>query len=165
MDVIQKKISMLGAFATGKTSMVQQFVHSMFSEKYHTTVGVKVDKKEVKLGSGPMNLLLWDLAGEDEFQRVQTSYLRGSSGYMFVADGTRAGTLDHALELRKTVREMVGDAPSVLALNKFDLKAEWDLPADAVNGLAEPEWRVLRTSAKTGEGVEEAFLWLAQQMR
>lgn len=164
MDVIQKKISMLGAFATGKTSMVQQFVHSMFSEKYHTTVGVKVDKKEVKLDAGSMNLILWDLAGEDEFQKVQTSYLRGSSGYIFVVDGTRAGTLDHTLELRKTVREMVGDAPSVLALNKADLKADWDLHADAIDGLAKPEWHVLRTSAKTGEGVEEAFLWLARQM-
>jgi len=43
--VIQKKICMIGAFATGKTSLVSQFVHSIFSDKYHTTVGVKIDKK------------------------------------------------------------------------------------------------------------------------
>lgn len=155
---------MLGAFATGKTSMVQQFVHSIFSEVYHTTVGVKVDKKEVKVDDQTVSLVLWDLAGEDEFQRVQTSYLRGSSGYMFVVDTTRAATLDHSLELRNTVRDMVGDAPSVLALNKIDLAADWDLSEEALAVLSEPEWHVVKTSAKTGEGVEEAFLWLAKQM-
>ena len=89
-----KKVCMLGAYAVGKTSLVRRFVHSMFTDKYLTTVGVKIDKRQVQHNGKEVTLLLWDLYGEDEFQRVQTSYLRGSSGLLIVADGTRLSTLD-----------------------------------------------------------------------
>ena len=46
--MIQKKICMLGAFAVGKTSLVQRYVHSLYSDKYLTTVGVKIDKKALR---------------------------------------------------------------------------------------------------------------------
>ena len=98
--MIQRKVCMIGAFAVGKTSLVRRYVHSLFSEQYMTTVGVKIDRKLVDQAGQPCALLLWDLYGEDEFQRVQLSYLRGSSGLLIVADGTRQRTLDKALELR-----------------------------------------------------------------
>ena len=90
--MLQKKICMLGAYAVGKTSLVSRFVKSLFSDKYHSSVGVKVDKKTVALGQEQMDLLLWDLYGEDEFQKLQQSYLRGSSGYVLAVDGTRRET-------------------------------------------------------------------------
>jgi GTPase SAR1 family protein len=45
--MIQKKVCMVGTLGVGKTSLVAKFVHSMFSDKYLTTVGVKIDKKTV----------------------------------------------------------------------------------------------------------------------
>ena len=101
--MIQKKICMLGSFAVGKTSLVRRFVHSMFTDKYLTTVGVKIDNKKLVYGDKEVSLLLWDLYGEDEFQRVQTSYLRGSSGLLLVADGTRPETVDKAIELNQII--------------------------------------------------------------
>ncbi|MFN6951418.1 MAG: Rab family GTPase, partial [Albidovulum sp.] len=86
--MIQKKICLLGAFAVGKTSLVARFVRSTFSDKYLTTVGVKIDRKDLDLPGTPVTLMLWDLAGEDEFNTVQMSYLRGSAGLLIVADGT-----------------------------------------------------------------------------
>jgi GTPase SAR1 family protein len=62
---LQKKICMLGGFSVGKTSLVKRFVESVFSEAYLTTVGVKIDKKAVDLGDRAVNLILWDVAGED----------------------------------------------------------------------------------------------------
>ena len=59
--MIKKKICMLGAFAAGKTSLVRRYVHSLFSEKYHTTVGVKIEKKPVNINGTPVDLLLWDI--------------------------------------------------------------------------------------------------------
>ena len=73
--MIQKKMCMVGAFATGKTSLVARFVKSIYSDIYQTTVGVKIDKKSLNVGEQELNLILWDLHGEDEFQRVQTSYM------------------------------------------------------------------------------------------
>jgi small GTP-binding protein len=161
--VIQKKICMVGIFATGKTSLVQQFIFSKFSEKYHSTVGVKIDRKEVQLDEATVNLVLWDLAGQDKFQSVVTSYLRGSSGIFFVVDGTRRETLDDLAGLRELVRTGVGEIPSVFAFNKVDLLSQWQIGPGDIAALEAQGCHVLRTSAKTGEGVEAAFMWLASQ--
>jgi small GTP-binding protein len=162
--MIQKKICMLGASAVGKTSLVSRFVRSIFSDKYHTTVGVKVDKKVVALGEDQMDLLLWDLYGEDEFQKMRTSYLRGSSGYVLVADGTRHETLEKAVVLQNRTEETLGKVPFVLVLNKTDLADKWEVDDAAIEELGRRGWPAFRTSAKTGEGVEQAFLALARKM-
>jgi small GTP-binding protein len=162
--VIQKKVCMIGAFAVGKTSLVARFVESVFSERYHTTVGVKVDKKVVRVDGGEMTLVLWDLYGEDEFQPLSDSYFRGMSGYLLVVDGTRRPTLDKALELHARVVESVGEIPFVCVLNKADLAAEWEVePADEKR-IESLRGGVIRTSAKSGAGVEEAFALLAREM-
>ena len=91
--MIQKKICMLGGYAVGKTSLVSRYVSSMFSEKYMTTIGVKIDKKGVDTEKDRVELVIWDIYGQDDFQKVRMSYLRGASGYLLVLDGTRGGTL------------------------------------------------------------------------
>ncbi len=111
-----------------------------------------------------MNLLLWDLAGEDAFQSVQASYLRGSSGIFFVVDGTRRETLAGLAGLRMLVGDVVGDVPAVIAFNKADLADQWQLAPPDADALSDERRLVVKTSAKTGDGVEEAFLWLAGQM-
>ena len=162
--MIQKKICMLGASAVGKTSLVSRFVRSLFSDKYHTTVGVKVDKKVVALGQEQMDLLLWDLYGEDEFQRIRASYLRGSSGYVLVVDGTRRETLEKAVVLQNRTEETIGKVPFVLVVNKADLAEKWEIDDAALEELNKRGWPAFKTSAKTGEGVEQAFLALARNM-
>ena len=64
--MLQKKVCVLGAFGVGKTTLIRRFVESIFSDAYLTTVGVKVDKKTVIVGTEPLTLILWDIAGEDE---------------------------------------------------------------------------------------------------
>jgi small GTP-binding protein len=162
--MIQKKVCMIGASGVGKTSLVAKFVHSMFSDKYLTTVGVKIDKKTVKVGENDVMLMIWDLAGDDDFQRLQTSYLRGTSGYLLVADGTRKITLDQVREIQTRVVAAVGTAPFLLALNKADLMSQWEVDEAQVNSLAGQGWRTINTSAKEGAGVEEAFAELARKM-
>ena len=162
--MIQKKVCLIGAFAVGKTSLVARYVESVFSERYHTTVGVKVDKKVVSIDGREIALLLWDLYGEDEFQPLAPTYFRGMSGYLLVADGTRRATLDKALELRSRVVETVGEIPFVLVLNKSDLAAEWESDEREVLRGAAREWNVIRTSANTGAGVDDAFARLARDM-
>lgn len=162
--MIQKKICMLGSFAVGKTSLVARFVRSIFSDKYHTTVGVKIDKKQVQVEDKLVNLILWDLYGEDEFQKVHMSYLRGASGYLLVVDGTRRETLDKALVLQQRTEEAIGKVPFVIVLNKVDLKDSWEVDDRTIEELTSKGWHVFQSSAKTGQGVEEAFALLAKQM-
>lgn len=155
---------MLGSFAVGKTSLIQRFVSSKFPRKYQTTVGVMIDKKTVEIGDQEVYLMLWDIYGQDEFRNVQTSYLDSASGYFLVVDGTRKDTLDTALALRKRVDEEIGGVPFVLVLNKADLKDEWEINRQAIEELSKSSWTVVETSAKTGEGVEKAFLSLTAKM-
>ncbi len=158
---LQKKICMLGGFSVGKTSLVRRYVQSIFSETYLTTVGVKIDKKTVELSDQSVNLILWDLAGEDDISSLRMSYMRGSSGYVLVADGTRRSTLDVALSLRERVEAEYGKLPFVLLLNKSDLKEQWAIPDAEIDGLKEKGWWVSLSSARTGEAVEDAFRDLA----
>jgi small GTP-binding protein len=162
--MIQKKICMLGATGVGKTSLVSRFVLSVFSDAYLTTIGVKVDKKLVSVGGSDVTMMLWDIYGEDEFQTVRTSYLRGAAGYLLVADGTRPATLDTARQLQKTSEGVIGPVPFILVLNKADLAPDWHIDDRALWKLAEDGWAVMKTSAKTGNGVEDAFLKLAQKV-
>lgn len=67
--MIKKKVVLLGSFAVGKTSLVQRYVKSIFSEKYQTTIGVKIDQKIVNIDNTELNLLLWDIYGEDDYQK------------------------------------------------------------------------------------------------
>jgi len=162
--MIQKKICMLGATGVGKTSLVSRFVLSLFSDTYLTTIGVKVDKKTVSVDGEDVTLLLWDIYGQDEFQTVRTSYLRGASGYVLVADGTRQLTLGTARELQKASEAVIGRVPFVLVLNKADLADDWRIDDRALWRMAEDGWSVIKTSAKTGAGVDDAFLTLARRM-
>lgn len=161
---LQKKVCMLGGFSVGKTSLVKRYVASVFSEAYLTTVGVKIDKKTVDLPDRVVNLILWDLAGEDDIASLRMSYLRGAAGYVLVADGTRPSTLEVAVSLRRRVEAEFGGLPFVLLLNKNDLKEEWAIGDGEVADLEQSGWWVRPTSARTGEGVEDAFKTLAVRL-
>jgi small GTP-binding protein len=162
--VIQKKVCLLGAYGVGKTSLVSRYVHSLFSEKYMTTIGVKIDKKSVDLEKDRVDLVIWDIYGQDDFQKVRMSYLRGASGYLLVIDGTRGPTLDIALSLQESAEQTVGKVPFIIAVNKADLSGQWEVADRDLMQLTNRGWRVIKTSAKTGGAVEAAFTSLAQAM-
>lgn len=160
----KKKICMLGSFSVGKTSLVRRYVESQYDERYHTTVGVKVDKKTISFGDHQVMMALWDLSGEDAFQKLKMEYLRGSHGYLLVVDGTRRATLEKAIELHERVQAGPVAAPTVLVVNKADLVADWEVTSEMLEDLHGRGWSPLQSSAKTGQGVEEAFLALATRM-
>ncbi|MEE9394390.1 MAG: Rab family GTPase [Planctomycetota bacterium] len=164
MAELQKKVCVLGAFAVGKTSLVGQFVHHKFSDKYLTTMGVKVDRKVLDIDGQGLRMLLWDLAGEDDAHQVRPSYLKGMSGYLLVADSTRKATLDVALSLRDRITESFGALPYSLLINKVDLSSDWELERERLADMEGRGVTVVHTSARTGVGVDEAFQSLGRSL-
>lgn len=162
--MLQKKICLLGAFGVGKTSLIRRYVDSIFSDAYLTTVGVKIDKKVLTVGTEELALILWDIAGEDEIAAVRVSYLRGAAGYLLVVDGTRPETLDTAESIQKRITAEIGAAPFFVLLNKADLVEDWALPPERIEVLEAAGWIFRRTSAKTGDSVEETFAALAARL-
>lgn len=158
---LSRKISLLGDFAVGKTSTVARSVRNTFSEAYLTSVGVKVDTKIVSDESGDLRLVLWDIAGANSLDQMRANYIGGSQGLLLVADGTRADTVDTVLALRDQAIRLLGrELPAVLILNKCDLAGEWEVPSERLRELAQ-RMPVFSASARTGQGVEEAFAALA----
>jgi small GTP-binding protein len=162
--MLQKKVCILGAFGVGKTSLVRRYVQSIFSDAYLTTVGVKIDKKTLAVGGTPTVLLLWDIAGEDDVSPIRMTYLRGAAGYFLVVDGTRAETLEVATSIQSRVVSEIGAVPFMVLLNKADVQESWEISGQPLETLQGAGWGVMRTSAKTGEGVEEAFQELANRI-
>lgn len=159
--MIQKKVCMVGVFGTGKTSLVQQFVHTKFTDKYHSTVGVKIDRKVVNVDGTDVTLVLWDLAGRDSHEDIGASYLKGTHGVIYVGDGTRRDTVTQLDDLLRVATAAAGPVPSVTAINKIDLTDQWALTPEDYQALV-TRGGLFRTSAKTGEGVEAMFLQLAR---
>lgn len=164
LQMTQKKICTLGTSAVGKSSLVARFVKGIFSDNYLTTIGVKIDKKSVSLKGQKVDLLIWDLNGEDRFQKLSMNYLRGTAGYLLVIDGTRRNTLDAALALHHKAQATLGAVPSVVLINKSDKKDEWEIEDADINDLQARGWTVMETSAKSGNGVEKAFTNLTQKL-
>ena len=159
---LSRKISLLGDFAVGKTSTVARSVRNTFSEAYLTSVGVKVDTKTLSDAEGrDLRLVLWDIAGANSLDQMRANYIGGSQGLLLIADGTRAGTVDTVLKLRDQAVRLLGrELPAVLILNKCDLVGEWEVPPERLRELAQ-QLPVFSASARTGQGVEEAFDALA----
>lgn len=156
---------MIGDFSVGKTSLVARYVRQSFSDKYLTTVGVKIDTKSVTLpDQREVKLVLWDIAGSDKLTSASMSYLRGAAGYLLVIDGTRRPTWDAALQLRQEVTKQIGEKPYILLLNKADLTEQWEIHDDIISSEREGGASILKTSAKLGQGVEDAFTLLALKM-
>ena len=155
---------MLGTFAVGKTSLVRRFVKGMFDDSYLTTMGAKVDKKTVHLDDLTVDLVLWDLNGEDRFQSLSMEYVRGAAGYLLVVDHTRPASLETAHALHQRVVHTIGPVPFVLVVNKSDLPANWPDRDRDLAALSAKGWHIVETSAKTGTGVDEAFTTLARHL-
>lgn len=163
--MVSRKICILGDFAVGKTSLVQRFVNNQFSDKYLTTLGVKVDTKEVALADGrSLKLAIWDVAGTDAPTELFLRYARGAAGYLLVADRTRPETLDACVRLRDAVAAAVRPLPYVLLGNKSDLLDQCRLQSAQARARLPDALDWLDTSALTGDGVEQAFRLLAAGM-
>lgn len=156
--MISKKIAMLGSWGVGKTSLVRQFVHNVFEDKYLATLGVKVDTKVVAVESSEVKLMLWDIAGAEDNFSVPMHYIKGSAAFLLVIDGSRSDSLQAAADLADKVYAEVASLPFLIAVNKNDL--EWQIDLEQVeNAFAHFQTAplILSTSAKSGENVEAAF--------
>lgn len=159
--MIQKKVCILGPTGVGKTSLVKQFVEGIFSEKYQTTIGVKIDKKQVNQQGRGIQLLLWDLEGIDRYCGFNPRYLRGASACIIVVDQTRSQSLLEGMEILEMAREHSPEIPAFFVVNKTDLPSSWHWSESELASYAEKFTSLTKTSAKTGENVDELFETIA----
>ena len=172
MVSLSKKVCLLGDFAVGKTSLVRRFIYDLFDERYISSIGVKVSRKTVNIPLDSdiveLTMMLWDLAGSEEFNHMRASYLRGASGLFLVGDLTRPATFA-SLPGYLTDLSQYGDAlPLLIAANKADLVSDANgdraLLASVETLALELAAPLYFTSALSGDAVEQAFRHLGRMM-
>ena len=159
--MISTKVMLTGSFGVGKTSLFQKFIFNKFSERYLTTIGVVVNKKEINVDGEGLNILLWDVAGEVSQDKVPHSYLLGTSGIIYVFDLSRPMTFANLESDIAYLRSKVPGVKIKIVGNKVDLVTQ-DQLAEIQEQLAIPF--DITTSAKTGENVEDLFQMLGRSI-
>jgi len=156
-----RKVVLVGHFGVGKSSLVRRFVQNTFSDNYIVTIGVHILKKEIKIDELNLTLIIWDIEGKDDIQKVRSSYLLGTSGFVYVIDPTRPQTFERFNDEKAFIIENFPKAQLVSVANKTDLI---DVEAFKVS-LAEKKINIdYFTSAKLGIEVENVFQTIGMKM-
>ncbi len=163
-----KKVCLLGDGAVGKTSLIRKYVYDDFDDKYLMTIGTKITKKTMVIKSDPdgpgpdeeinLTIMISDIVGQVEFERIHKQYYRGSKGGLFVCDLTKKDTLERMEWWLNSFKEVAGDVPIILLGNKVDLKDKHEISFEDIAKFAKKfNCPYFLTSAKTGENVERVF--------
>jgi small GTP-binding protein len=159
--MISKKVILTGNFGVGKTSLFNRFVYDKFSDKYLTTIGVKVKKKVLEIGEEELSVLLWDIAGEVSQDKVPVSYFLGAAGIIYVFDLSRPLTFQYIERDLNYLKELLPYSVVKIVGNKSDLVTKEEI-AKILSELS-VECNIT-TSAKTGENIEGLFKELGVEL-
>lgn len=156
-----KKVVLVGHFGVGKSSLMRRFVQNTFSDNYIVTIGVHILKKEIKIEELDLTLIIWDIEGKDDIQKVRSSYLLGTSGFIYVIDPTRPQTFENFNNEINFIKTTFPKAQLVSVVNKTDL-----IDTDEFNAVLEEKNIKIDyfTSAKMGLEVENVFQNIGMKM-
>jgi small GTP-binding protein len=173
MSKISHKICLIGDFGVGKTSLIRRFVDRQFSDKYLSTVGVKISRKSIEVGNSEqqkiitLQLLIWDIEGSTKFKGVSASYFQGAKGAIIVGDVTRPESLENISEHIQAFLKVNPQGKIIVALNKSDLiDAEYLEKYCELYSFSDNKSFVstYASSAKSGTNVDQIFQSLAHSM-
>ena len=171
-EEIIAKICLVGDSAVGKTSLIKRYVFDEFDDRYLTTLGTKVTKREMLLEYPELDLeldmkvLIFDIIGEKGFRRLlREAHFEGAKGLMAVCDITRGDTLDSLEDWIENAYGLTGEVPLYVMANKIDLQDDVVVSESEVKNLSSSYHSPYDfTSAKTGENVEKVFEFITQRM-
>ncbi len=150
------KIVFLGEGAVGKTSLVGRFVYDSFEGDYLATIGTDIHLKMVQVDDVLVKLVIWDIAGQDNFAQLRKAYYMNASGAFFVYDTSRAETIERVDNWVDALYAVTVEIPLIICENKSDLESTISQEVkDAV--VEKHKVKMIKTSAKEDTNVEEAF--------
>lgn len=164
------KIVVIGDAAVGKTSLIKNFTQGTFQEDYIETIGAQLSNYEDEANGDKIDLFFWDIAGQDTFHFLRPAFYQGSRAAIIVysLEDSNHGkrSLEHVDEWHEDIKIYCGDLPTILLGNKVDLVDTKKLKEKKVLKLVNKQGFIgyYKTSAKTGEGVIEAFKALIKEL-
>jgi len=157
------KVLIVGNGAVGKSSMIQRYCRGTFTKSYKKTIGVDFLEKQLRVHGEEVRLMLWDTAGQEEFDALTKAYYRGAQACVFAFSTTDRASLLAVRRWRKKVEDECGDIPMVLVQNKIDLISQSEIDQFDADKLAlECRMKLYRTSVKEDLNVAVVFQHLAE---
>ncbi len=159
----QFKISVVGDGAVGKTSLIKMFTKGIFEKDYIKTIGAQFSRFEKVIENDSVNLVFWDIAGQEDFDFLQPLFYKESKAsivvYSLEDNDLGRESFNHIKNWVQNLRKYCGEIPLILFANKVDLIEENELNLLDIKNIAEKHnfFSFSLTSAKTGQGVNEAF--------
>jgi len=156
------KVTLFGPGNAGKTSLIIRYVRDAFNESLKKTIGSNFLIKDVTIDDKKVRLLLWDIGGQAQFQKLRRIYFKGSNGAIGVYDVTSSESLLKIPGWVSSINKSLNkEVPMILCGNKVDLerKVSWEEGEELAKRL---KCDYMETSAKTGENVEKAFQDIAR---
>jgi len=160
---INFKITIVGDGRVGKTSLIQKFTKGSFQKEYIKTIGAQFSVYDKEIDGNNIRLLFWDIAGQDDFNFLRSSFFKNSRGaiivYSLEENNLGEESFNHISNWHDDIIQFCGNIPVVLFANKVDLVEENSLDNSIIQEVVN-ERNFLGyyiTSAKTGVGVIEAF--------
>jgi Ras-related protein Rab-11A len=162
------KIILTGDYQVGKTSLIRRFVENAFKRDYISTIGVQISKKTIHLTEeNKMNFIIWDIGGQSfQMAPYRARFYNGANAALIVVDRTRP---DHLKSVEKWYNDIKASIPKnipiVIVGNKSDLSDDIVISKEEIRDMAKKyDFHYILTSAKTGENVNDAFLYIAYRV-
>ena len=162
------KIILTGDYQVGKTSLIRRFVENAFKRDYISTIGVQISKKTIHLTEeNKMNFIIWDIGGQSfQMAPYRARFYNGANAALIVVDRTRP---DHLKSVEKWYNDIKASIPKnipiVIVGNKSDLSDDIVISKEEIREMAKKfDFHYILTSAKTGENVNDAFLYIAYRV-
>ncbi|MFX0039371.1 MAG: Rab family GTPase [Promethearchaeota archaeon] len=157
------KIAVIGDGSVGKTSLIKKFTEGSFQTDYIKTIGAQFSEYDVEIDGDRVRLIFWDIAGQDDFLFLRPSFYRESKAaiivYSLEENDLGSQSLRHVPDWYDDIKKYCRDISIVVFANKVDLINNGDLDKAKIEQIVK-ECDFLGyylTSAKTGQGVYEAF--------
>eukprot|EP00794_Sanderia_malayensis_P004798 gene4798-5425_t len=158
------KVLVVGNGAVGKSSMIQRYCKGFFTKEYKKTIGVDFLEKMISLNGEDVRLMLWDTAGQEEFDSLTSVYYRGAQACVCVFSTVDRHSFDAMTRWKERVNEECGEIPMVLVQNKIDLVEDAKMTPEEAEALAKKmKLRFYRSSVKEDLNVKEVFSYLAER--
>ncbi|KAG5509507.1 hypothetical protein JKF63_06212 [Porcisia hertigi] len=160
------KLVLLGESGVGKSSVVQRLMKNVFSEKLNSTVGASFFRYACDVTDGTtIHFDIWDTAGQERFKSLAAMYYRGAAAALVLFDIISTDTFEKA---RYWIHELRLNSPETIIMlvgNKKDLEEERQVSfSEAQQCAAAMGAMYCETSARSGDGVQDAFHTIATKL-
>lgn len=155
------KVIIVGDGNVGKSSMIQRFCKGVFTSEYKKTIGVDFLEKQLRTNQEDIRLMVWDTAGQEEFDAITKAYYRGAQLCILVFSTVDRHSFEAVESWKNKVSAEVGEITTVIVQNKIDLIDQAVMTPEETEELTERlRVKIFRSSVKDNFNISEVFEYL-----